>query len=106
MTPARPYLDLDFASAIEAERRYQDAKWGPINDRDHDWAEWALILNREVGEANDALGRLHWFDAPWNDAGQLAEARSELIQVAAVCAAVLELIEVYDIPNGTPEADS
>ena len=93
-TDARPYLDLGFADAVAAERRHQDAKWGPLNGRDHTWAEWALIFNAEVGEVNEVMRKVHfWSSAHSQGYGTVYDLRSELIEVAAVCAAVVELID-------------
>jgi len=61
---------------IEAERAYQDAKWG---QQDHTPVAWIPILLEEVGEVARAVNE--------ND---VAEYIDELIQVAAVAVAMVE----------------
>jgi NTP pyrophosphatase (non-canonical NTP hydrolase) len=95
MSAARPYLGYPPLSAIRHERLYQDHKWGGApHDRNHTFAEWSLILGREVGEAMDALGALYWSrDDHGDEAHRWRMARSELIQVAAVCVAICEVLD-------------
>ena len=76
-----------FAAAVAAERRRQDAKWGRSR---HRWCEWMSVLTEEVGEACAAANQATWRDNP---APVLGELRRELIQVAAVCAAVVEHLD-------------
>lgn len=81
---------------VLVERRRQDEKWGP---QDHSDYKWLAILQEEIGEASEALLEA---DAT----GQLAEphgshlarqwrrdARTELVQAAAV---VVAWIEAHD----------
>jgi NTP pyrophosphatase (non-canonical NTP hydrolase) len=95
MGEPRPYFDLIPNDAIWHELDYQDAKWGgPPHDRQHTMAEWALILSREFGEAQDALGAIHWGRDDKGTPGQrYGNARSELIQVAAVCVAICNMLD-------------
>lgn len=97
MGTPRPYIGKTPLEAILAEREYQKQKWGDINhDLDLTFAEQALILSREVGEAMQSIGRLQWPDltpggTPIDAA--LADARSELVQVAAVAVAIIEVLD-------------
>ena len=67
---------------VEAERRFQDAKYLPIEEQVHDRGTWWLLIQAELDEARDALikgssdARNSW--------------ASELVQVAALCVAALE----------------
>lgn len=40
--------------AIDHERRYQNAKWGSIEERPHTVGEWLLIIEGELEEAKQA----------------------------------------------------
>lgn len=81
----------EFPAAMAVERAYQDHKWGGApHDRQHSLAEWALILSREVGEVMHELGRVHWQN------GDTSDLRAELVQVAAVCHAISDVIEQGD----------
>jgi hypothetical protein len=97
----RTYVDLGPLDAIAEERHYQDQKWGGANhDRKLTFAEWSLILGREVGEAMDAIGRVHWphdRDPERTYLSKLMHLRSELVQVAAVAVAIVEVIDTTDI---------
>jgi hypothetical protein len=74
MTLPRHDLGGDVLDWIAAERSRQDAKWGVQN---HDPGKWMLILLEEIGEfSKTALER--------------APSRCELVQVAAVAAAMIE----------------
>lgn len=75
---------------IIKERIRQDEKWGTLKERTtHDVMEWFVILMEEVGEASQEALRLRYS----NDNDKL-EAHDhlyeELVQCAAVCAAMLE----------------
>jgi len=84
-------LDLnDFESAVRAERHRQNAKWGVQR---HSWVEWMSVLGEEVGEACQAANRLHWSSDWVYDTDRLREFRAELVQIAAVCAAIIEHID-------------
>lgn len=97
MADIRPYHGLTIHQAIRAERLYQDGKWTP--GRVHTWPEWFAILGDEVGEVANAVKQLHWL--PGDRPAQLDELRSELIQVAAVAAAMVEQLDVeaMEIPS-------
>ncbi|MEW6048847.1 MAG: hypothetical protein AB1609_20615 [Bacillota bacterium] len=71
---------LDVFRAIQSERRYQDAKWGSIDEHPHSVGEWLLILGSELNEAMDA----------WVRHGGDRDALREILQVAAVAVACLE----------------
>ena len=72
---------------IARERARQDAKWGW--PRDHGMLKWSAILQEEVGEVAQAVLQCESHDKPgdWP-----AELKKELIQVAAVCWAMLQQI--------------
>ncbi len=98
----RHYLNVaTIQEAIRLERQFQDDKWGgKPHDRDHTMAEWALILSREVGEAMDALGAMHWErDDKGTPLERYAHTREELIQIAAVAVAIIEVLD-QDAENG------
>jgi NTP pyrophosphatase (non-canonical NTP hydrolase) len=74
---------------IDAERYFQDARWGEQN---HDDYRWLAILVEEVGELaqamlHDEFGGSHAGTAP-----------TELVQVAAVAVQWLECIERRNTP--------
>lgn len=69
---------------IFAERVRQDAKWG---EQDHTPSRWLDILMEEVGEYAKAILPLAF------GGGSLAEAREEMVQVAAVAIAAIESID-------------
>lgn len=81
--------------AIEAERRYQDQKWGA--DKPQSLAGFLLVAEKELAEAKEGWNKnLAGRNAPLN----------ELVQVAAVCVAALErygvdgtTINTNDIPD-------
>lgn len=86
----------DFQTAVINERAYQDRKWGGSpHDRQHTLPEWLLILEEEVGEVALEVGNIYWHG---DEAQQL---RIELIQVAAVCAAMIEVVDAT-IKGQTP----
>lgn len=70
--------------AIRRERDRQDAKWG--FPQDHTVVEWMSILGEEYGEACQEANRVHFGKKDYDDL------RAELVQVAAVCVAILEEI--------------
>ena len=62
---------------IEGERLYQNARWGAEFDRLNTPNDWVAYLTSYVGKA---------VTLPWNR----AEFRKRIIQVAALCFAILE----------------
>lgn len=85
--------DFDIMQEILEERKKQDEKWGEQN---HSPEIWSLILTEEVGEAAQAMLEAHFNaqvsqrkrgDSRWDDA------RSELIQVAAVAVAMIASLD-------------
>ena len=64
-------------AAIDRERAYQDAKWGP---NPHTVGEWILILQAELDEAKHA-----WVKNPGD-----GPALTEILQVISVGVACLE----------------
>lgn len=80
-----------FARLVEAEREYQRDKWG-ANDNMHTWPEWGAILGEEYGEVCRALKAVHWQGERADAAGRHG-LRGELVQLAAICAAMIERID-------------
>jgi hypothetical protein len=64
---------------IDGERRYQDAKWGPVAEHGHEPGEWLEIMDGIFTKACAAL-----------DAGVEARFMSEIRQLGAVAAAACE----------------
>lgn len=62
---------------VNDERGRQDFKWGP---QSHDLDHWYTILGEEVGEVAMAI----------LEGDDIENLRTELIQVAAVCVAIIE----------------
>lgn len=69
----------EILTEVAAERYRQDTKWGEQN---HGPFKWLTILGEEVGEA--CKGALE---------GDLKNYREELIQAAAVAAAMVECLD-------------
>lgn len=79
--------ELLFEEIVE-ERRQQDAKWGPNSLRCVDPCQRLCVLVEEVGEAAQVVNDLR-------DPGKSVKStrlREELIQVAAVALAWLEVL--------------
>lgn len=66
---------------IEAERKFQEAKWGTAEEQKHTPGNYLLIIEKELEEA-----KLGWLK---RKSGRDSYP-SELIQLAAVCVAALE----------------
>jgi NTP pyrophosphatase (non-canonical NTP hydrolase) len=76
---------------VYAEREAQEKKWGQQN---HEPAVYLSILVEEVGEvAQDVNDAMHPNDDGDDEAGCLAAAREELIQVAAVAVGMIEALD-------------
>lgn len=77
---------------IISERKSQDKKWGRQN---HTPMVWLPILMEEVGEVAKAALEPHFKSKGYTQYknGSYDEYREELIQVAAVCVAMLESLE-------------
>lgn len=67
---------------IRDERAGQDLKWGRLAERHVTNTEWISILAEEVGEAAQIV----------NDKGHPTELIKELVQVAAVATAHIQMI--------------
>lgn len=83
-------MALDLAAmtfALECvadERQRQHEKWGTQR---HSWPEWMAVLGEEFGEACQEVCRVTW-------GGKMAiDLRRELVQIAAVCVAIVEHID-------------
>ena len=71
---------IDVMHAVEDERRYQDSKWGTVEEHPHTVGEWLLICESKLQEAKEA-----WCKGR-GDTGALLE----LLQVVAVGTACLQ----------------
>lgn len=71
---------------VHEERQAQDQKWGQQN---HGLDRWLTILTEEVGEFAMAVLEQQWH-----------EARAEMLQVAAVAAAIVECMDRKGEENG------
>lgn len=79
------------STAVESERRFQDEKWGPIEEHGHSLAEWVLIAEAELAEAKQAVIK--------GGSGRNS-VRAEIIQTMAVLRAALEQHGVVDDHDG------
>lgn len=77
--------------AVDLERKFQDDKWGPIEEKGHSLAEWVLIAEAELAEAKQAVIK--------GGSGRNS-VRSEIIQTMAVLRAALEQHGVVDDHDG------
>ena len=75
---------------IEAGVEEQRQKFGK-DSYPHPLLEWMFIWGEEVHEVYDASNAVHWRD------GNISDLRTELVHVAAVCAAFITHID-----NGGP----
>jgi hypothetical protein len=93
----RGYIHSSPSDATNQERLYQIETYGEAHDNGHSYAEMALVLSAEVGEAMQALKVLTWPDEEVFDFGDqdFEMARSELIQVAATAQAIVEMIDFH-----------
>lgn len=79
---------------IQAERDYQDAKWGgPEHDKQHGFWDWSNYITKFHGRAVEAM--MEFFNArhrgePLHVEGIRRKVRRQLIKVAALCIAALE----------------
>ncbi len=71
-------------TAIDIERNAQDHKWGEQN---HTPALWLAILTEEVGEVAKEAQEMAF------NGKSSYDYKTELVQVAAVCVAMLEAID-------------
>lgn len=82
---------LTFVALVSAERTHQREKWGD-NPHVRSWVEWASILGEEYGEVCQALNGVHWERESPYAAGRHG-LRGELVQLATVCAAIIERLD-------------
>lgn len=85
--PADPHA-CEARRLIEAERKFQDAKWGEQN---HDPQVWMAILGEEFGELCQAANDLRWPKGE-PDADPFLHALVEAVQTAAVAQAIVECL--------------
>lgn len=88
-----PRKDRIYA-AISRERAYQDRKWGDLTTYEHTPAMWLAIMQVELAEA---ARELHY-------GGNLADAKREALQVAAVAVAFLEQYGLEERPDAATRA--
>ena len=74
-------LQSEVFSAIAAERDYQDAKWGDLDEKNQSLAGFLLILRKELEEAE-----MGWM----KNKGGRDSALGEIVQIAAVAVAALQ----------------
>lgn len=79
---------------IGAERIRQLELWGVQRVS---WVEWISILAEEFGEASVEANHLNW----QHPKASLANLRTELVQTAAVAAAIVEHIDAILPTEGT-----
>ena len=87
----KQYVLKEIAMKVEAERKFQDEKWGPIDQHGHSIAEWVLIAEAELAEAKNAVIK--------GGAGRNS-VRAEIIQTMAVLQACLEQHGIEDDHDG------
>lgn len=79
---------------VQAERIRQDKLWGEQN---HALERWYTILGEEFGEVGKEICELGYAETSEYKKGLKAyhtnQLKEELVQVAAVCVAILECIE-------------
>lgn len=80
----------ELCAEIEAERGRQDVKWGQQN-----WSPplYFAILGEEVGEAAKEIVEATFAKTRIDRIERLDKARTELIQAAAVCVAMVEAVD-------------
>lgn len=81
---------------IEQERLRQDKKFGA--DRKDTIPKWLMILGEEYGEACKAGVEHTYAVCPGIARNELLDCRTELIQVAAVAAAIVQSIDNHILP--------
>lgn len=98
----RPENRVKIFEEIDAEREVQNKEWG---DQRHSPGYWRSIVGEEIGEADEQLNNLYYFEEFERNAGHLTpgqqaavlrakkELREELIQAAASIVAWLEDID-------------
>lgn len=85
MTSITPTPQSEIYAAIGKERDYQDRKYGRPHDRDLSIGAWLKIVENELVESIEA--------------GDRNDALAELLQVAAVCVACLEVHGLVEREN-------
>lgn len=78
---AIPYDQLSSIESLLDERKFQDNKWGTIQDHPHTVGEWILLIEAELAEAKEALIK--------GGTGR-DSVLSEIIQVGALALACIE----------------
>ena len=73
-------MSEEIHDAIQAERAYQDGKWGNFKAHPHTVMEWLAIMEGELQEAKQA----------WLKGNGDQEALKELLQVVSVGVACME----------------
>lgn len=70
----------DVYHAIDSERDYQDAKWGPLPERSHEVGAWLTVMRHCLNKA----------EAAWTPQPTDVDALKEIRQIAAVAVACME----------------
>jgi hypothetical protein len=78
-----PNVTADVLDDILRERGRQDSRWG---QQDHKFGEWLSILMEEIGEACREHQAIRFCER----ADRRPHLRTELVQAAAVAAAIVE----------------
>ena len=81
---------MDVIESIKQERQSQVQKWGVQN---HSPLEWLSILGEEFGEVSKAICEAHFHDRFYPNGETWDDVKRELVQVAAVCVAMIESME-------------
>ena len=90
------FLRPDFAQDVLEEMDRQDEKWG--DQSGHSGAQWCAILLEEVGEATKLILDSGGMDAPLDGGDRAAaEIREELIQVMAVTAQMVRVLDGWGL---------
>ena len=88
MNPVQIERMIDVLQDVKRERYRQFDEWG---NQDYPIAQWALILNEEVGEVNKEICENHFSSLVSSDSDNL---RKELIQVATVAVQMVEWLDL------------
>ncbi|MGG5319265.1 hypothetical protein [Enterococcus sp. AZ072] len=79
-------MEVDIFKSVSDERKRQEKKWGTQN---HSPLLWHSILSEEVGEVAKEINEYGFL----SEVHRLEQARTELIQVAAVAIAFADSLD-------------
>jgi hypothetical protein len=100
---AKKHFDMHLEFSAERFRQNWKFTKSPIGVQHHNIMTWALILGEESGEAQQAALQTMFDTKDEAQARRLAEFREELVQVGAVCYAIIERIDAKDPSLLEPE---